>query len=400
MPAKNCPGAGTIRRRPNGLWEARYTAGRTPEGKQLQRSVYAHTRAEVSKQLLSALKLLEDGGCIIPSRITLGEWLERWLDDYVAPFLRQSTVINYRGYLNNHILPALGQVRLKDLTAEALQRFYNRCAQTGNARCPGKPLSPKTMQNLHNMLHQALDQACKNQLLPRNVADNVVLPRLKRREMRVLSREEQRQLTALWPTEPLGFAILFDLSTGLRLGELCGLKWSDIDFAQRTLCVRRSIRRLPVEAPRPGAPATRLCEFFPKTEASLRAVPIQASIFNLLLRHRGAQAQEKASAGAQYDDRGFIFASPLGGVPDPYRLRSAFERLQRAAGIPYANFHALRHTFATRAIESGVSVKAVSDILGHTTTRLTMDLYCHSSMDLKRSAVDSMATLWEGAEAL
>lgn len=398
MTPKNSPGAGTIRRRPNGLWEARYTAGRTPDGKQLQRSVYARTRSEVSKKLLAALKLLEDGGCIIPSRITLGDWLDRWLSDYAEPFVRPSTAINYRGYLENHIRPALGSVRLKDLTAERLQRFYNQRSEAGNSRCPGRSLSPKTMQNLHNMLHRALEQARKNQLIPYNPADNVVLPKLRNKEMRVLSPEEQKKLTALVPTQPLGLAILFDLSTGLRLGELCGLKWSDVDFSQRAFRVCRSIRRTPVEHPAPGAPRSHLVEFCPKTENSLRTVPIQDAIFTLLLRHRTRQNAEKAAAGAAYDDRGYIFASPLGGIPDPYRIRSVFEHLQRAAGIPYANFHALRHTFATRAIESGVSVKAVSDILGHSTTRLTMDLYCHSSMDLKRSAVDAMASLWAGVE--
>ena len=195
----------------------------------------------------------------------------------------------------------------------------------------------------------------------------------------------------------LGFAILLDLSTGLRIGEQCGLKWQDINFNKMTFQVRRTLQRIKTskeQQKKEDTPKTQVLEGRVKTDHGYREIPIQEKVFAELLEYQSRQNQEKNDAGAAYIDNDYVFASELGGPVEPSTMRDMFNRLLKTSHIEHANFHALRHTFATRAIESGVPIKAVSDILGHATVQLTMDLYCHSSMDLKRDAVNKMADLW------
>lgn len=393
---KKGKGEGNIRQRADGTWEARFTAGKKDDGKQIQRSIYGKTRAEVSKKLIEVLNELNTGDYIPPNKLTLAIWLELWLKQYASIILRPSTYISYEGYIYNHINPVMGGILLKDLTSERIQVFYNDKFQNG--RTDGKGgLSPKTIRNLHNMLHKALDQACRNNLIAKNIAKHSVLPKRERKEMRVLSRKEQKELILKIGTERLGFAILFDLSTGLRIGELCGLKWQDIDFSKKTFQVRRTLQRLKTsktEQQESETAKTKVVEGKVKTDKGYREIPIQDKIFTELLEYQERQKQEKEEASDAYTGNDYVFTSPIGGAVEPSTMRDMFNRLLKLANIEHANFHALRHTFATRAIESGVPIKAVSDILGHATVQLTMDLYCHSSMDLKRDAVNKMADLW------
>ncbi|WMJ22194.1 site-specific integrase [Paludicola sp. MB14-C6] len=393
---KNGHNEGSIRNRPDRKWEARYTAGRNELGRQIQRSIYGKTRTEVAKKLNDVLNKLHAGQYIAPNKITLSEWLTTWLKEYASVTLRPSTYISYEGYIHNHINPIMGGIPLKNLTTDRLQVFYNEKSESG--RLDGKGgLSPKTLRNLHNMLHKALEQACKNNMIASNVSDNTILPKRENKEMRVLSRSEQKTLLQHIDSERLGFAILLDLSTGMRIGELCGLKWNDIDFDRKVLFIRRTLQRVKTsiaELENSNAPKTMILEGNVKTDNSYREVPIQEKIFIKLLEYQKRQQQEKTLASSAYDDNDYIFATQLGGVIEPSTMRDMYNRLLKQAGISHANFHALRHTFATRAIESGVPIKAVSDILGHATVQLTMDLYCHSSIDLKREAVDKMAELW------
>jgi len=387
---------GSIRKRDDGKWEARYTAGTNADGKQIQRSIYCKTRTEVAKKLNEILTSLNCGDYIPPNKFTLAEWLKTWLKDFASVALRPSTYISYEGYIFNHINPIMGGVLLKELSTERLQVFYNEKFKDG--RVDGKGgLSPKTLRNMHNMIHKALDQACKNNLISKNVSENTVLPKREKKEMRVLSRTEQQALMQHIGIERLGFAILLDLSTGMRIGELCGLQWQDIDFDQKVLFVKRTLQRVKtsiVEIENGATSKTIIMEGKVKTDNSYREVPIQAKIFEKLMVYKKRQLQEKDLASSAYSDNNYVFSSPVGGVIEPSTMRDMFNRLIKLAGISHTNFHALRHSFATRAIESGVPIKAVSDILGHATVQLTMDLYCHSSIDLKREAVDKMADLW------
>lgn len=387
---------GTIRKRKDGKWEARYTIGRNSDGKQVQRSIYGQTRQEVSKKLTDILNQMNTGNYISPCKTTLSDWLNTWLKDYASVTLRPSTYISYEGYIVNHINPVIGGIPLKDLTTDRLQTFYNEKFESG--RTDGKGgLSPKTIRNMHNMLHKALDQACKNNLILKNVSEYTILPKRERKEMRVLSSKEQEKLLKYLNTERLGFAILLDLSTGLRIGELCGLKWHDVDFTRRTIQIRRTLQRVKssiYEKEHGETLNTKVIEGEVKTKSGNREIPIQDKVFEKLLEYKKHQQQEIDFAGSAYQNNNYIFANEIGACIEPSNMRDMYNRLLKLANIKHANFHALRHTFATRAIEKDVPIKAVSDILGHSTVQITMDLYCHSSIDLKRDAVNKMAGLW------
>ena len=387
---------GTIRKRSDGRWEARYTVGFNDDGKQVQKSIYGKKRSDVSQKLSQILMDIVTDEYIAPNKITLGQWLDTWLRDFAKVTIRPSTYISYEGYIHNHIKPKLGRLALQDLTTEKLQVFYNERTEKG--RVDGKGgLSAKTLRNLHNMLHEALEQAMKNKMTSQNISSNCVLPKQQKKEMSVLSRDEQIRLLTCLGSERLGFAVLLGLSTGMRIGELCGLKWTDIDLERRLVLVRRTLQRVKssISDRENGAETkTKIIEGMVKTDNGYRDIPIQDKIFAKLIDYRQMQQAEKAHAGSGYTDEDYVFANQIGRAIEPATMRDMFNRLLAQANLGHYNFHALRHTFATRAIENGVAVKAVSDILGHSTVQLTMDLYCHASVELKREAVDKMADLW------
>lgn len=392
---KNGNNEGSIRKRSNGRWEARYTDGRTSDGKQVQRSIYGKTRKEVAEKLNQILQQKQSGTYVTPNRLLLQNWLVQWLRNYAVLAVRPSTYISYEGYVYNHIIPTLGTVPIQQLTPAIIQDFYNQKFESG--RTDGKGgLSPKTIRNLHNMLHQAMEQACINGLIQNNPTNGAVIPKQEKKEMRVLSVEEETRLIQVVPQHRLGFAILFDLATGLRIGELCALKWSDVNFYRQTIRISRTLQRVKKNMAEKvnGENATAILEGNVKTNSGFREIPIPDNIFAKLMEHQRQQQMEKAYCGVAYQDNDYIFAMPLGTCVEPSTMRDALNYLLHTAGIDHANFHALRHTFATRAIEHGVDVKALSTILGHSTVQLTMDLYCHSSLDHMRDSMEKMAGLF------
>ena len=393
---KNGNNEGTIRKRADGRWEARSTVGYDDDGKQVQRSIYGKTRAEVAQQLNQILVSMAENEYVAPNKMTVGMWFETWLRNYAQVTIRPSTYISYEGFIYNHIKPKLGNLLLQDLTTDRLQAFYNDRSSKG--RVDGKGgLSAKTMRNMHNMLHEALDQAMKNRLISENISNACVLPKQQKKEISILSRAEQKRLLTCLSSERLGFAVLLDLSTGIRIGELCCLRWTDIDMDRRLILVRRTLQRVKsslIDRAKDPDYRTKILEGSVKTDNGYRDIPVQDKVFTKLLEYKQAQEAEKELAGCAYADNGYVFANQLGRATEPATMRDMFNRLLVEAKLSHYTFHALRHTFATRAIENGVSIKAVSDILGHSTVQLTMDLYCHASVELKREAVDKMADLW------
>ena len=392
---KNGNHEGSIRKRANGKWEARYSDGRTPDGRQIQRSVYGDTRKEVAEKLHEILYQKQIGTYVPPQNILLKDWLIQWMSNYAAISVRPSTYISYEGYVHNHIIPVLGAIQLQQITPVLIQNFYNQRYESG--RTDGKGgLSAKTIRNLHNMLHQAFEQAKINGMILHNPTDNAVIPKQTKREMRVLSVEEQNRLLQFIHLHRLGFAILFDLATGLRIGELCALKWSDVNFNKQAIKISRTLQRIKKSIGEKVSEGgnTALLEGNVKTNSGFREIPIPDNVFSMLMQHKAIQEQEKICYAGIYQDNGYIFAMPMGTCVEPHTMRDALNYLLAAAGIEHANFHALRHTFATRAIENGVNVKTLSDILGHSQVQITMDLYCHTSLDLMRDSMNKLAELF------
>ena len=234
---------GSIRKRKNGTWEGRYTIGYDALGKQKQISLYGKTRAEVARKLNEKTAAIQNGTYIIPRDHTLLEWLGIWLTTYAYIKVRPSTYASYQAYINNHIAPFLGGVKLQKLTTEQLQLFFNNKVKSG--RLDGKGgLSPKTIRNMYNMLHEALRQAVTNKYLSINVSEGVVLPTHQLPTIVVFKPEEQQAILKACRKERLGFAIELDFMTGLRIGELCALKWRDFDFSEKLFTVQRTLQRV------------------------------------------------------------------------------------------------------------------------------------------------------------
>lgn len=393
MASKNKRGQneGSIRQRKDGTWEARYTVGKDNNGKQIQKSVYGKTKSEVRERLTSTLHELSTGLYVEPAKITFSNWLDTWFKEYISNSVKHSTKVSYDTYITKHINPKLGHIQLKDLRADTLQKYYNEKHSSGRLDNKGG-LNPKTIKNMHNMIHAALEQALKNNLVVRNVSEAVVLPKIKKREMRVLSPQEQKKLLEVARKNRLGMAIMLDLATGLRLGELLALQWKDIDMKTGILSVKRTINRL--KSFENTGSKTTIVIGEPKTKNSKRQIPLQAVILRELRIHRIRQKKERKAAFGKYENQDFVFASLLGNPIEPRTFQDIFHDMISTAGIENANFHSMRHTFATRALEAGIPAKTVSEILGHANISTTLDLYSHVSLDLKKQSMEKLANLF------
>ena len=392
--AKKGNNEGSIRRRSNGTWEGRYTDGVNAEGKQIQRSVYGKTKKEVADKLHAIFFQKQQGIYVTPTKVLVKDWLTEWLHNYAHINVRPSTYISYEGYIYNHIIPMIGDLPIQKLTPPIVQNFYND--RFLNGRTDGKGgLSSKTLRNMHNMFHQAMEQAKINGLIMQNPTDNAIIPKSQKKEMRVLSVEEQLRLLNVVHLHRLGFAIKFDLATGLRIGELCALKWTDLNYQKKTVKISRTLQRIKTnqlerEELDGSENMTMVVEGDVKTSSGFREIPIPDKIWLELLQHQQRQNQEYMSLGVPILPDGYIFAMPFGTCVEPSTMRDALNYLLAVAEIEHANFHSLRHTFATRAIEAGMPVKTLSDILGHSQVQITMDLYCHSSIDHMRDSMNML----------
>lgn len=397
MSRKNANNDGSIRKRANGTWEGRYTDGYDANGRQIQRSIYGKTRKEVSEKIREILVQKQAGTYIKPSQMLLKDWLYMWLQQYAKNSVKPSTYISYEGYIYNHIIPVLGTYPLQQISVALIQNFYNEKYESGSSR--GGGLSPKTLRNMHNMFHHCMEQARINGLIPFNPTNGTVLPKREKVEMRVLSVDEETRLLSVISAHRLGTAILFDLATGLRIGELCGLKWSDINHSRQTIKICRTLQRIKKSQDdrdnNSYGNCTQIIEGPVKTQNGYREIPIPDNIFAKLMQYKEQiQNTEKSQYRECYTDNDYIFAQPDGSCVEPGYMRDVLDYLLRTAGIIHANFHALRHTFATRAIENGVNVKTLSDLLGHSQVQITMDLYCHTSLDHMRDVMNAVSGIF------
>ena len=337
---------------------------------------------------------IQNGSYIAPRNLTLSEWLEVWLTSYAYIKVRPSTYASYQAYIERHVSPIIGGLQLQKLTTNQLQVFFNE--KRVNGRIDGKGgLSPKTIRNIYNMLHEALQQAVINKIVSVNVSEGVVLPSKDEKEIIVFKPEEQRAIIEAAQKDRLGFAIELDFFTGLRVGELCALKWSDIDLAAKEFRVRRTLQRVQKKTSdiKSKGKRTQIVEGATKTKKGNRVIPLTDTMLQKLLVHKARQLFEKRRLGKGYSDNGYVFANEFGGAIEPSYLRDVYDRILKNANAPHYTFHTIRHTFATRAIENDMPVKVVSEILGHSSVQLTMDLYCHPSISAKRNVLEKMENL-------
>ena len=388
MAKKRGNGEGTIVKRADGRWMASLTLGRDPQTGVLKRaSFYGTTRTEVAARLAEALRDRAHGVFVAPHKMTLSEWLHRWLTTYKQPEVRPSTYQSYEQQIRVRILPALGHILLRDLEPYHLQQFYNTLA----TRC-----APRTVRYTHAVLRSALGLAEKHQQIPRNPTLLCTLPRDPRKDWPTLSPQQVRDtLFPLLRTERLHAAFIVAVFTGLRRGELLGLRWQDVDMQAMTLQVRQSASRLRVEG---QAHKTAVVMQVPKTPQSRRTIPLPALCVQALRSHKARQAEERLLLGSAYTDLDLVFCRPDGTPLDPKWMNRTLARLLARAGLPRMRFHDLRHTFATLLMQLGESPKTVSQLLGHAGVQITLDWYTHPSQTVEERAIDRLAQALGGQE--
>lgn len=386
---KKANNEGSIYKDSGGRWRGAVSIPQA-DGTLKRRYVSGRTKKEVTDKVRKLVSEIQDHVYTESCAETLQEWLCTWLEMYCKQEIRASTLINYETYIHKHISPALGRIRLSDLSTLQLQRFYNKLLQNGRLD-GGGGINPKTLRNLHNMLHKALHQAVMLDMIPKNPADFVTLPKRRKAEMRYFTVEEQQKLQSCLASERLGMAILLDLYTGLRQGELLGLRWEDVhlDGEQSYLKVVQTIGRIKNE--KPGATTkTVIAISQPKTPHSVRTIPILPEIAEQLEKHRVTQREYEVLHGIRHS--GYVFTSVYGQPIDPRNFQRYFKELLKRHDIRVINVHGLRHTFATRALESGMSVKTLSQILGHSNVGFTLDTYAHVTEELKFSEMQGFRT--------
>lgn len=394
MSKKKANGEGSICKRSDGRYMARYTV----DGK--RKAIYGTTHEEVRTKLNEILNEIAKGHYIAPKKDTVGMWLKEWLVTYALPTVKQSTYISYEGYVRIHLEPELGDTKLTALTTEQIQRFFNK-KHRGYAGKKG--LSPKTLKNMYNMFNATLEQAVINNRLIRNPLRGVRLPSVTKKEIEILSPEDQALLhkAATASTEITAFGVIFTLSTGVRLGELLGFQWGDINMKRRSIRVKRTIGRLQkvdedgkLLNKSAGIATTEIVIRTPKSVTSMREIPMFDELWDGLMEYRKRQSEIFDAFGTPFNENTHIFCMPTGKVYDPRTYEDLFKRTLKAAELPGINFHALRHTFATRALEAGMDVKVLSTILGHAQASTTLNLYAHALPDHKRVSMEKMRSFY------
>ena len=369
--------AGQLIQRGERSWLVRVFVGRDPStGKRKYHNKTIHgNKKDAQRYLNRVLRERDTDTFVEPSRETLGEYLQRWLEASAKPRVRERTYWDYRLLLARYIRPGLEHRRLSQLTPAEIQGLYGEMLARG--------LSSRTVRLTHSVLRSALEQAVRWGLLARNPAALVDLPRRERREMRAFSpAEASRFLEAAQENRWYALWMLL-VTAGLRPGEALGLRWSDMDGnkvrVQRTL-VRQD-----------GA-GWRLEE--PKTDRSRRTVVLPDSMVRVLQQHRVRQAEEKLRAGPDYADLGLVFANRAG-QPLDYRtvVRRHFKPLLRKADLPAIRPYDLRHTCATLLLTLGEHPKVVSERLGHSSITQTLDTYSHVLPDMQQQTAERLETL-------
>jgi integrase len=386
---KRTNGDGTVGSAPlkDGRWQARYTTTNAA-GQKVRRSVYGRTREEASRKLREGMAQRDKGIASPSGPVTVGAHLVTWLDG-ARGTVRPRTWDRCEEQVRLHLVPLLGRRPLARLTPDDVQRALSQLLAQG--------LSAGTVLRAHAVLRQALDQAVKWGRVPTNVASLVKPPRTPHREMDTLSPQQARALVAAVADDRLEALYVLAVTAGLRQGELLALRWADVDLERGTLRVTGTLtrtyeRREAVRAE--GVARSQLAITEPKTRSSRRSVQLADVAVRALRRRRLAYLEEQIAAANFWQPRDLVFCSETGGYVHAARLSEDFAAILRDAGLPHVRFHDLRHTAATLMLGEGVHPKIASEMLGHSTVAITMDLYSHVSPTMQKSAATSLDSVF------
>ncbi len=370
-----------IYKRKDGRWEGRYIKCRTTDGKIRYGYIYAKTYREVKAKLKGVSVAIQIPETTFPetenNEITMKEISESWFSA-IQPHVKESTSVKYQNLLNSYLFPEFGELPLSSMSRDIIEAYCNKLQLTGGAK--GKGLSAKTVSDILVLLRNILRFASEKGKTP--VCD-IRSIHIKRTfgEMRVLSRDEQKRLCRQLYSDlsAPNIGILVCLFTGIRIGEICALKWEDISLSEQTIHVHRTMQR--IQTKNDFGPKTKIIITEPKSRCSIRTIPLPDDIVKII-------------SGFCQSGTGYFLTGCEDRYIEPRTMQNHFKRVLKKSAITDANYHSLRHTFATRCIELGFDVKTLSEILGHANVNITMNRYVHPSMELKKENMQRLTTLF------
>lgn len=384
MAQKSAAGTGNIRKKTikrNGkeytYWEARYTTGIDPgTGRQIQRSISGKTQKEVAAKLKAATAAIDAGTYTAPCKTKLGEWLDIWSSEYLKG-VKPSTVDSYKTQIRVHIKPALGATRLEALNAHTIQSFYNRL---GESTSDNPALSPKSIKNIHGVLHKALNQAVANGYIRVNPSEACILPKIQKPKISPLDRAQTAQFISYLEDEEYKDLFQVALFTGMRQSELLGLTWDCVNFDNNSITINKQLQGKQGDY------------FFtsPKNNKE-RIITVADSVMEIL---RKVSIQQKTNrlryADMYYNGLNLVFTDPLGKNLVHRTVVKHFKHIVNKIGAPNVRFHDLRHTYAVMALQAGDDIKTVQETLGHATAAFTLEVYSHVTQDMKKDSAARM----------
>jgi integrase len=358
-------GEGTLFQRKDGRWQASFV----PENGK-RRYVYGKTPDEALAKLRAEQEEDRKGTLPIGPRQKLGDYLVQWLEStHKPPMSRVNTYVQYKSMINAHLVPGLGHIYLQKLTPQDIQNLYAQKIRSG--------LKPRTVASIHNVLHKALSNAVRWGLVSRNVASLVTVPRSERYEGQTLTSDQARQLIDMVKGDRMETILTLAITTGMRRGEILALRWSDIDFKNKVLYVRRTVSR---------AHGFGIVVNDPKTKTSRRKITLADFALEALQEHRARLDQVRLQAGDKWCEQGLVFPCATGGFTEPGYVYQRFQRMLKKIGFPQMRFHDLRHSAATILLVMGVPMKVVQELLGHSTIAMTADTYSHLLPSMQEDA--------------
>lgn len=376
-------GEGSIRKLNNGLWEGRYTAGRNPgTGKQNQKSVYAKTQKELKEKLSQAISNVQNN-CYSSQnfKIRLSEWLDIWIKEYTTD-LKPLTLASYQQHINKNIKPYLGAVKIKDLTTLQIQRVYNDLYSGVKGR---KALSSKTIKNLHGVLHKALNQAYELKIISSNPSNICKLPKVIKKEIKPLNADNISIFMKEIKENRFEILFLVAMFTGMRQGEILGLKWECIDFKNGVIKIDKQLQK-------EKKPQGKYFFGTLKNNKSREITPAPY-VMKLLEKQYSNQMKHKLNADLVWENNGLAFTDEIGKNLSHATVYKEFKRIASKIGMPYLRFHDLRHTYAVLSLKNGDNLKIIQENLGHHDASFTLNIYGHVSDDMKRESSKHMEEL-------
>jgi integrase len=381
MPSRRGHGEGSIyQRESDGRWCATVDLGWV-NGKRKRKVIYGATRKEVADKLKALHRDVALGVNVAPDQLTVKDFLNTWLEEHVRRFNRPRTYEKYKADVTKHIVPAIGNRQLAKLTPQQVQAMLNGLRD--------KKLAQRSVSNVRAVLRRALNHAMRWGYVMRNVATLVEAPRTSTFTIEPLTQEQANKLLEAAKGHRLEAVYRVALSIGLRRGEICGLRWEDIDFEERVLRVTGSLQRQNKRLERSAT----------KTAASVRTIALPPGLLRALKSHKARQDKEREELGDDWRECGLVFVSERGTPLEPGNVLRHFRTLLKAAKLPEkTRFHDLRHTCATLLVAQGRHPRVVMEILGHAQISTTMNTYAHVLPDTQRQAVEGIDGLFAGVE--